>query len=77
MTRYARASLARRLGRSWDASLTFEYNRRDADAGDDYTERRYILSLAWAPVRRVIWRLEIDLSRRQVSSEVEPRSMTK
>jgi hypothetical protein len=47
----ARAGLQRRLGRSWEGSLSFEYNRRDYDVGGSYHERRYILSIAWSPPR--------------------------
>ena len=47
----ARASLQRRLGRSWEGSLSFEYNSRDYDIGSSYHERRYILSIAWRPPR--------------------------
>jgi hypothetical protein len=44
------ASLQRRLGRSWQGSLGFEYNARDTNAGESFSERRYILSLLWSPV---------------------------
>jgi hypothetical protein len=46
--RRARAGLRRRLGRAWDGSLTFDYNTREY-LGESYTERRYELSLVWAP----------------------------
>jgi hypothetical protein len=49
--RMGRASLFRRLGRSWEASLVFEYNRREDDLAASYKERRYILSLLWNPPR--------------------------
>jgi hypothetical protein len=45
------ARLHRRLGRSWEGSLTFEYSERDYDLGSSYEESRYVLSLVWNPVR--------------------------
>jgi hypothetical protein len=44
------ATLQRRLGRSWDGSLRFEYNSRETNVGESFSERRYILSLLWRPV---------------------------
>jgi hypothetical protein len=48
----ASVALLRRIGRSLDLALRYEYAERSGDVGVNYTENRYSLYAVWFPGRR-------------------------